>query len=197
MKTRLSRSLGAVLVTASFFWAPAGPAYGASPAGTDANEAKAVAKNYGAKLKSVLQAEMARGGPVAAVGACSDQAMQIGSEVSRSSGWSVRRVTSKTRNPLDLPDSYELGVLADFERQLAKGQPDAARFEVVTEGGVRYARFMKAIKIEGACLACHGGKEVAPETAAALRARYPHDTARNYRLGDLRGAISLKKKLDR
>lgn len=194
MQSKLWRSLGAALVVTSL---SSMPASGAPPATAGADEAKAVAKDYGARLKSVLQAEMARGGPVAAVAACSDKAMQIGSEVSRSSGWSVRRVTSRTRNPLDLPDSYELGVLAEFERQLASGQPDAARFEVVTEGGVQYARFMKAIKVEGVCLACHGGKEVAPETADALRARYPHDTARNYRAGDLRGAISLKKKLSK
>lgn len=194
MPNRLSRSVVAALAVALVPWAAVESASAERAAG--AEDAKAVAMEYGGKLKAVLQAEMAAGGPVSAVAACSEKAMQIGSEISRASGWSVRRVTSRTRNPLDLPDAYEAGVLAEFERALAGGQQDAARYEVVTEGGERYARFMKAIKIEGVCLACHGGKEVTPETAKALRARYPHDTARNYQLGELRGAISLKKKLD-
>lgn len=196
MQSKLWKSFGAVLAVTLFPWALVESASNTGGPTPRAEDAKAVAMDYAARLKAVLQAEMGRGGPVAAVGVCSEEAMKIGSEVSRASGWSVRRVTSRTRNPLDLPDSYESGVLGELERALASGKPDAARFEVVTEGGVRYARFMKAIKIENVCLACHGGKEVGPETAKALRARYPHDTARNYKLGDLRGAVSLKKKLD-
>ncbi len=159
-------------------------------------EVKAVAGSYAKQLKSALQEAMGRGGPEAGIAACAEKAGQIGAEASRQSGWSIRRVTSQARNPLDMPDTYEQLTLERFEREIAGGKEDASRYEVVQEDGVRYARFMKAIRIEPVCLACHGDSEVAPGVAKRLSDLYPHDRARGYKAGDLRGALSIKIKLD-
>ena len=94
-----------------------------------------------------------------------------------------------------MPDAYEQEVLNGFEKEIASGKEDASRYEVVREGGVRYARFMKAIRIEPLCLTCHGG-EIPPNIERKLSEKYPHDTARGYKVGDLRGALSVKVKLD-
>jgi hypothetical protein len=127
---------------------------------------------------------------------CSEKASEIGAEFSRRTGWSIKRVSSKARNPLDMPDAYEQATLSQFEADIAGGKEDPSRYEVVTEGGVRYARFMKAIRAEPVCLACHGGSEVAPNVERRLSELYPFDTARGYKLGDLRGALSIRVKLD-
>ena len=43
------------------------------------------------------------------------------------------------------------------------------------------------------CLTCHGRPEdLAPEVRARLQALYPRDQATGYRLGDVRGAVSVK-----
>lgn len=160
-------------------------------------EIKSVAGSYGKQLKGTLQEAMSKNGPEAAVTVCSEKATQIGAEFSHRTGWSIKRVSSKARNPLDMPDTYEQATLSQFESDIASGKEDPSRYEVVTEGGVRYARFMKAIRVEGVCLACHGGSEVAPNVARRLDELYPFDAARGYKMGDLRGALSIKVKLDK
>ncbi|MCR4347359.1 MAG: DUF3365 domain-containing protein [Sulfuricaulis sp.] len=161
------------------------------------DDVKAVAGNYAKQLKSALLEAMTKEGPEKAMSVCSEKAVQIGNETARQTGWSLRRVTTKARNPLNMPDAYETAVLGDFEKILASGKEDAARYEVVTESGVRYARFTKALKIEPLCLTCHGVNEaVAPGVRDRLAKLYPHDRARGYQLNELRGALSIKIRLD-
>lgn len=169
-----------------------GPADGPSIAGV-----KAVAGTFSKKLKGMLQDRMTKEGPQGAITVCSEEAAQIGNETARQTGWSIRRVTTKARNPLSMPDEYELKVLKELEKELASDKKeDPPRYETVTENGVRYARFMKAVRIEPVCLACHGASEITPDVAKRLSGLYPHDAAKNYKLGDLRGALSIKIKLD-
>jgi len=174
--------------------AVAGPSQGGGDAPPLA-DVKTVAGGYMQQLKSTLQEHMKSGGPEAAMGACGEKAAHLGGEVSRQSGWSVKRVSNRARNPLDMPDAYEQKVLKDFEKKITTTKDDVERYEVVKEGGVRYARYMKAIKIDTVCLACHGS-EIAPGVSQRISELYPHDPAKNYKMGDLRGAVSIKIKLD-
>lgn len=157
---------------------------------------KAVAGDYAKQLRANLMEQMSKNGLEGGITACSVKAAQLGAEASTRTGWSVRRVSSKARNPLAMSDAYEQEVLKGFEKEIASGKEDASRYEVVREGGIRYARFMKAVRVEATCLACHGGSEVAPNVEQKLSELYPHDTARGYKVGDLRGALSIKIKLD-
>jgi len=45
------------------------------------------------------------------------------------------------------------------------------------------------------CLKCHG-EDIDPKVAAKLDALYPQDNARGYKVGQVRGAFTLKKKLN-
>lgn len=157
---------------------------------------KVVVGGYAKQLKSGLLEQMSKNGPEGGIAACSVKAAQLGAETSAQTGWSVKRVSTRARNPLGMPDAYEQEVLNAFENDIASGKEDASRYEVVREGGVRYARFMKAIRIEPLCLTCHGGSEVPSKVAQKLAERYPHDTARGYKVNDVRGAVSVKVKLD-
>lgn len=155
-----------------------------------------VVNNYGKALKSTLQQELKRNGTAAAMETCSTAAPSIGSKTSRESGWSIQRISNRARNPLDMPDSYEANVLEEFDRLFNEGAKEAEKYEIVEESGIRYARYMRAISIQPVCLTCHGGSEISETAGDHLREDYPHDRATGYKLGDLRGAFSVKIKLD-
>jgi len=153
-------------------------------------QARAVAGQFAATLKPTLLAAIREGGPDHAVRVCAEEAPQIAASLSNTSGWMVKRVSLKPRNPAAAPDEFEQKVLEQFEVVAATGQKPAAFFEI--EGGE--ARMLVPQITEGLCLACHG--EPAPDVQAALRERYPTDNAIGYTTGQVRGAISLRKRLD-
>jgi hypothetical protein len=119
---------------------------------------------------------------------------------SQSSGWNVARTSLKLRNPNNAPDAWETRVLQQFEEQRAEGaEPDTLVYsEIVDEGGDEYFRFMKGIVMpppeKMPCLKCHG-ENIDAATAAKLDELYPQDKARGYKVGQVRGAFTLKKKL--
>jgi len=158
--------------------------------------ARKVVTDFMQELVSALQKELAAGGPAGAVGVCRDIAPSIAGRISRETGWRVTRVSAKVRNPLlGMPDEWEQKVLLDFEKRVSKGEDvDKIGFsEVVSGPNGKFFRYMKAVAVKQPCLACHGTEEqIAPSVQAILKERYPHDMATGYKVGDLRGAISIK-----
>lgn len=185
-----------LLYVVSFF-ALSATAASASEEPASAADAHAIASRFQQELGGKLKAAMAEGGPVNAVRVCKDEAPAIAARLSRESGWQVRRIGTRVRNPQSgLPDAWEQTQLADFERRLSAGErPDAlSRFMTVDEPAGQYQRLITAIPVATMCLACHGDVSAQPKALrAALKAEYPHDTATGYELGDLRGAYSLKR----
>jgi hypothetical protein len=117
---------------------------------------------------------------------------------SEKTGWAVRRVSLRNRNPNAVPDAWERAVLEDFDRRVGAGEPANAleRGELVNDDGHPVYRFMKALPTQELCLQCHGPAErLSPAVQAKLKALYPDDKAVGYRAGELRGAITLKKPL--
>lgn len=159
-------------------------------------EAVNVVKSFGGPLKQALGGAMKEGGPVKAIGVCNTQAPAIAKQAAEASGWSVARTSLKLRNLNNAPDPWELATLQEFEARLAAGEkPDTiAKAEIVEEDGQKVFRFMKAIGTAPVCLNCHGS-DIKPEVADKLDSLYPHDTARGFNQGDIRGAFTLKKKL--
>lgn len=163
-------------------------------------EAKQITGAFFEELKGELVNGMKAGGPVNAISVCNTLAPAIATKHSENSGWDVARTSLKLRNPDNAPDSWETGVLQQFEERRAGGEgPDTLVYtEVVEEGGDKYFRFMKAIVMPPVekmpCLKCHG-ENIDPATAAKLDELYPQDEARGYKAGQIRGAFTLKKKL--
>lgn len=162
-------------------------------------EAVATTKAFVKQLGGAMKKEMKAGGPVAAVKVCSELAPQITGKISREKGWKVTRVGTRVRNPmLGLPDPWEQKTLVKFQQRADKGEKfDKMAFaEIVEEPDGKYFRFMKAIGVKGQCLACHGDPgKMKKEVKALLQQRYPHDKAKGYKAGDLRGAVSIKRPL--
>ena len=150
-------------------------------------------------LGGAMKKEMKAGGPVAAVKVCSELAPQLTAQISREKGWQVTRVGTRVRNPmLGLSDPWEQDVLAKFQARADKGESfDKMAFaEIVEEPNGKFFRFMKAIGVKSQCLACHGDPaSMKKEVKALLQERYPHDQAKSYKVGDLRGAVSIKRPL--
>jgi hypothetical protein len=160
-------------------------------------EAAKVAARFQQELGAKLQSALAAGGPVGAIEVCFAEAPAIAERVSRESGWDVRRVGTRVRNPASgRPDAWEQAQLDAFARRLADGErPETVDvYAVVDERGLPTERYMKAIVMAPLCVACHGDPTAQPaELRAKLQARYPDDAATGYRAGDLRGAFTLRR----
>lgn len=155
--------------------------------------ARAAAKDLAETLKGQLVAAIKAGGPASAISACKTIAPTVSGETSSKHALTVRRTSTKVRNPSNAPDAFEARVLADFAKKIAAGADPATLdySETVTDGGAKTFRYMKAIPTAAEpCLACHGS-DLKPEVRAEISKLYPDDAATGFKAGDLRGAISV------
>lgn len=163
------------------------------------DEARAAAKSLATQLGGKLKAEMEANGAAAAIGVCKTVAPQIASDLSKQTGLKVGRVGTRVRNPESgTPDAWNVRALEIFAARMKEGEKlDAMELaEVVTEPSGKYLRYAKAIGTQPVCLTCHGSAKDIPEAAKArLRAEYPSDKATGYGLGELRGAVVVKRPL--
>jgi mono/diheme cytochrome c family protein len=161
-------------------------------------EARALAGRFQQELAGKLNAAMTEGGPQRAVEVCRLEAPAIAARLSRESGWQVRRVGTRVRNPATgAPDAWERQQLAEFARRLAAGEPPATveAYAEVEERSGRTQHYMRAIPVAAQCLVCHGDRSMqSPELQAALAREYPQDAALGYRTGELRGAFTLRRR---
>jgi hypothetical protein len=185
-KTVFALALGATL-----------PAFAADEAQL-LDDARKVAVSIPPKLLEVLDEEIRKGGPENAIGVCRDKAPAMAKAASEKTGWAIRRVSLKNRNPKAVPDAWEKTVLEDFDRRAAAGEKPTAleRGELLTIDGQQVYRYMKALPTQDLCLQCHGTTDrVSPAVQAKLRELYPDDKAVGYSAAEIRGAITLKKPL--
>jgi hypothetical protein len=152
-------------------------------------EGRAIAAAFAAELQSALQSALADGGPAAAIVVCRDEAPRIASALSREHGTKVARTSLRFRNPANAPEPWQAAVLESFDAT-ANQSTATSGLEYFDESPSIGTRYMKAIPTGGLCLACHG-TELTDAVRAALDTHYPHDLARGYALGDIRGAFSV------
>lgn len=161
-------------------------------------EGRTVASSIPPKLLEVLSDEIQKGGPEGAIGVCREKAPAMAKAASEKTGWAIRRVSLKNRNPKAVPDAWEKAVLEDFERRVAAGEKPAGleKGELATIDGKQVYRYMKALPTIELCLQCHGtSDQVSPAVQAKLKELYPDDKAVGYGVGQIRGAITIKKPL--
>jgi len=156
------------------------------------------AKTFMDSLKSVLIKEIQSNGIVSAVSVCSDTAQILTNNFGISKGIYIKRVSFKNRNPLNVPDEFESKVLKMFEALQAKNQikPETEYIELIEADGISKVRYMKPILVQPECLSCHGAEDqISPQVKEIINKIYPDDKAKNYQIGDLRGAVSIQKTL--
>lgn len=162
-------------------------------------ESRKVSTRLVNQIGDELVRELKVTGPVRAIIVCKYTAPETATAISRETGMRVTRVSLRARNrAIGEPDVWEQEALLDFERRLAGGErPDTIeRAEIVVEPKGKSYRYMKAIPMGQACLTCHGPVANIPEAVRAkLNVEYPHDRGVDYRVGQVLGAVSIKKPL--
>lgn len=162
---------------------------------TDARKASgALIQKLGGELKAALGEK----GPDGAIGVCKERAPQIAAEVSKQSGFEVKRVSPKNRNPAGVPDAWEAEAQAGLEKRLAAGEkPETLdTWQVVSTPTGKQFRYAKALPVQPLCLTCHGDPAAIPDgVKARLAAEYPLDKATGYAPGMVRGIVSVKRAL--
>ncbi len=100
------------------------------------------------------------------------------------SGLSFNNVSDKPRNPALMADKVELQAIQFF-----RTHPDQRErmTPFTTDEGKSFYHFSTPLWITKDCLKCHGKREDAPPSIQKM-----YDTAYDYKLGDLRGILSIK-----
>jgi hypothetical protein len=148
-----------------------------------------------ARVKGLLETELAAGGYAGAVEACAELAQQATREEAERAGLAVRRVSLRWRNPADAPDAFERAALERLEIEAKAGALPVEVIEVApaTAGNPAELHYLRPIVVAPLCLGCHGAPaDLAPGVAEALARRFPADSATGYAAGDLRGAVSVR-----
>ena len=152
------------------------------------------------ELSQTLQAAMAEGGPLNAIGVCKNKAPEIAMNLSMKHQVQVYRIGTRARNPdMGVPNDWQTQALAQFESRLARGdKPYDIEFVQVSKTGAYdlELRYAKPIVLQPMCTACHGTPEqISPEVKDQLSKLYPKDKAINYKPGELRGAVVVTRLL--
>lgn len=171
----------------------------AKPDPKQVEEMRATAKTLLTQLGGKLKAEMSANGPASAVSVCKTIAPQIAADISKQTGWQVGRVGTRARNAeTGTPDAWNAKALANFSERMKQGEkPDTMELaEIVNEPSGKTLRYAKAVALQPVCVTCHGPAESIPEgVKARLQAEYPLDKATGYSVGELRGAVVIKRPL--
>lgn len=152
-------------------------------------DSRELVREFGSILQSELKHGLSEGGPVGAISVCRDKAPQIASDLSRRSGAKIRRTSLRHRNPANAPEPWESEVLRQYE-STSSTTASTSPPEYFAKADDGSARYMTVIRMGPVCMACHGDS-LAPEIAAKINADYPHDRARGYAVGEVRGAFSV------
>ena len=157
---------------------------------------RTTAMEFMKNLKGVLITQIQTNGVLQAVAVCSDTAQVLTNNFGVQKGVFIRRVSFKNRNENNLPDDFEKQVLSKFEllHQNKELTSETEHAEIVEEGEFKYLRYLKPILVQAECLNCHGSEaDIMPEVKQLISQEYSGDKAVGYKIGDLRGAVSLKK----
>ena len=156
---------------------------------------RSAAQQLGSQLKVELKTSLKSKGPVESIKVCNIEAEKIALSVSNKNNMKVGRTSLKVRNHSNAPDAWEKEKLLYLEQQLLSGVDVKSLevYEITNEDNEKWFRYMKAIPTSEVCLICHGGSVALP-IRQKLQELYPNDQATGYKVGDLRGAFTVKVK---
>ncbi len=160
-------------------------------------ESRKIAQEFMQKLAGTLKQQLESSGTESAIKVCKEVAPALAAQYSTNERL-VKRVSLKPRNQsLGTPTDVERDALESFDEKQRAGDTSMMELGTVYEdAGGSWFHYMRAIPTQPQCLQCHGSSEqIAPNVRALLSAEYPADRATGYSAGDIRGAISIKHKI--
>ncbi len=137
-----------------------------------------------------LKKQMETGGPMAAAEFCTTQAYSLTEKVDSQYGKEihVKRISLKERNPANQAEGDEKVVLESLD-DLQKSGVVLPPYVVERVTKDTYKFYKPLVINKQVCLKCHGDIGENPKLAQYLESTYPHDKAKGYKMGDLRGAV--------
>jgi len=149
------------------------------------SSSKLLLKTLGSNMKKNMKA----GGPMQALDFCSQEAYNLTEKVNKTlpKGVSVKRISTKYRNPANQPQTDEELVLASLQK-LKEANVILPKQIIQKVDTTTYKYYKPLVMSKGVCLKCHGDV-VNKELKDAISKRYPEDKAMHYKMGDLRGAV--------
>lgn len=150
-------------------------------------EGKIIAETTFKVLSSNLQNAMAEGGIENALSYCNVNAMPLTDSLSKHYNVVIKRVSDKSRNPLNSPTENEQKIIDNYLASTENRKP------VLEQNENGKTTFYAPIVTKALCLNCHGivGKTLLPENNEKIKVLYPEDKAVGYNEGDLRGMWSI------
>jgi PAS domain S-box-containing protein len=111
-------------------------------------------------------------------------ASRVAQQLTRGSGYYVRQVSLRYRNPDNRPDSFETEQLTSFRDIKA-----IEIWRVTKEKGNKSLRYLLPMAADKSCLVCHGSYETAP---GFVQKRFPRGHfSYGYKVGEVIGAVSV------
>lgn len=136
-------------------------------------------------LLSNVSAAIQAGGTAHAVEFCNTRALPLTDSLSQVHNVVISRVSDHNRNPKNAANETELALFDLMKKNSTKDT-------VLQADGI--ATYYSVIKTGmPACIKCHGTPEtdIEPSTLHMIDSLYPSDKAKNYKLGDFRGAWKI------
>lgn len=162
------------------------------------DESRKTAMEFRQTLTAIQKSQLETVGAENAIPVCKQVAPALAESYSKG-GQVLKRVSLKARNQaLGTPDAWEKTALESFDQAQREGKPiDKLETSTVSkDADGRWFRYMKAIPTQPQCLQCHGKPaDISSGMKAKLATEYPNDKATGYSVGEIRGAISIKRKL--
>lgn len=147
-------------------------------------------------LKKELKSAMMAGGPVKAIDVCSQKALALTHSITKVEDKTVqlKRTSLKTRNPANMPDTYEALALKYFaENTDTSGALPENYMQKIHEANADFYYYYQPLKVGEMCLKCHGpAEQLSAQVKQLLSERYPADKATGYTAGMLRGLIRVR-----
>lgn len=129
------------------------------------------------RLSTELKSALEEGGPVQAISVCKDSAPVIAQAVSQEQGLRIGRTSFKLRNQANAPPEWAVPWVEKQVDEVTYLAGPGGEFGVLLP-----------IRVQSACLSCHGSEEtIPPEVQATLAGAYPEDKATGFSVEDLRG----------
>lgn len=142
-------------------------------------------------LMSNLMSAMEKGGSVNAVQFCNVKAIPLTDSVAQSLKVHIQRISLKNRNDNNVPDgSIETDLLSFYDTQKQNG---IELRDTVINHNQKTIYYKPIAIVMPTCLKCHGepNVDIDKATLAVLDEKYPNDKAKNYKIGEFRGAWKI------
>lgn len=146
-------------------------------------------RKYALQTKGVLGKNLMNAinkqGTEKAIEFCSTKAIVLTDSVGTAFNATIKRVSDKPRNPLNLANEDETAFINELKEKVSKSEKLTSK---ITESNSKTVGYFP-IETNAMCLQCHGSKDldIKPNVLKKIAQLYPKDQATGYKENQIRG----------